>query len=182
MRSRVLVAAVTGLLGLALAGCGTGQGAPTSNTLSSIPGVNADGAGVAVRNARVPFAEGGYPAGGDAPVELTVVNTGTEPLRLVEQSSPAAGSVTVASVELVGVAPDGTGVGNQLRLPPGGLANATLTASGLVGALDGTVPLPVTLVFDNGAELDLELPTAPPEEPLPREPMILDEEAEAEGH
>lgn len=182
MRSRVLVAAASGLLGLALAGCGTGQGAPTSNTLSSIPGVNADDAGVAVRNARVPFAEAGYPAGGDAPVELTVVNTGTEPVRLVELSSPAAGSLTLAGVEYVGAPPDGIGTGSQLRLPPGGLANATLTATGLIESLDGTVPLPVVLVFDNGAQLALQLPTAPPDEPLPREPMILDEEAEGEGH
>lgn len=182
MIRRVLVAAASGLLGLVLAGCGTGQDAATKTVLSSIPGVDADASGVAVRNARIPFAEGGYPAGGTAPIEMSVVNTGTEPLQLLELSSPAASSVTMTAVSYVDVPraagdpPDG-GDQPQLMLPAGGLANLRLQAGGLAEELDATGPLPLLLSFDSGAVLELDVPTAPPDQPLPREPMELGEEA-----
>lgn len=181
MRSRVWVAATAtgGLLGLVLglAGCGTGQDAQTADTLSSIPGVNADDAGVAVRNVRVPFNRAGYPAGADAAVELSIVNNTQGPVQLVDLSSPAASSVTVAGTTRVGGSgtpgqpggPPNGGPGPQLLVEPGGLVEARLQVSGLTEGLDGTRPLPITLAFDNGATFMLEVPTAAPAEPLPRE-------------
>jgi hypothetical protein len=111
------------------------------------------------------------------------VNTGTEPVQLVDLSSPAAGSVTVANLEYVGgqpgagAPPDG-GTGPQLLLAPGDLANLTLRASGVTEPLNGTVPLPLVLTFDNGAALEMAVPTASPEEPQPRGSAVPDEAEE----
>jgi copper(I)-binding protein len=180
----VLTAVVSGLLAWALVGCGAGQTAATSQKLPTVPGVNAEAGGVAVRNATVAFQSGGYPAGGDAPVELALLNTTREPVRLVQLTSEAAGSVTLASAVRVGApagepTPTGGGQSGQvgdLRLAPGQLVNATLRLTGLTQPVNGTVSTPVELTFDNGAVLSLNVPMAPPLEPLPREPMTFDEE------
>lgn len=197
--ARMPVAAVSGLvLGLALAGCGAGQDAATSSARTSIPGVNADDQGVAIRNARVPFAPQGYPAGADAPVELSVINNGPEPVQLVDQSSPVAGTVTVVSAVPVGGStgpggeeppsgeqppggegPPNGGAGPQLLLAPGEAVTATLQVAGLREPLTGIGSLPLVLTFDNGAGFTLAVPSAPPSEPQPREPV---EPAEEEEH
>ena len=185
MRSRVLVGVASGLLGLALTGCGTGSDAATAANLTSAPGVSATDQAVAVRNAQVQFSPEGYPAGGDAPIELSVVNGGTEPVQLVDLSSPAAAEVTVTDVAYVGEqpgepgGPPNGGTAPELLLAPNGLADVTLLATGLTEPLDGLTVLPLELAFDNGAALSLELPVATPAEPLPREPLDLSEE---EGH
>lgn len=171
--------AASGLLGLALAGCGAGQDAASTRTLESVPGVNADAAGIAVRNAVVPFAAEGYPTGADAPLELSVVNQNDQPVRLVEASAEAVREVTVTSVVRVG----GTATPApaepaepELVVGPGEVVNATLQLTGLGTALDGTSAVPVTLTFDNGGELPLIVPVATPLEAQPREPMELEEE------
>lgn len=181
MRGRVLAVAASGLLGLAVAGCGAGQDAPTASNLSSVPGVNADDAGIGVRNVRVAFDPEGYPAGSAAPIELSIVNNGTDPVELVDLSSTAAEAVTVVSADQLGGQPPNGGAGPLLMLPPDGMVEAILLASGLAETLDGTVPLPLVLAFDNGAVFMLEVPTAPPMEAQPREPA--DPEAgETEDH
>jgi copper(I)-binding protein len=182
---RVLLATASGLLGLALAGCGAGLDAPTSQTLESVPGVDADVAGIAVRNALVPFAAGGYAPGEDAPLQLWVVNNNQEPVRLVAASAESVGSVTVTRAVQVGAPagpeaveptePAGT-AGPELAVAPGALVSATLQLTGLGQPLDGTALLPVTLTFDNGAAVSLEVSMAPPLDPQPREPMDLGEE------
>ncbi|MPZ27157.1 MAG: hypothetical protein GEV12_12290 [Micromonosporaceae bacterium] len=185
MTRRVLVAATIGLLlGLALAGCGAGSDAATSATRGSIPGVDADDLGVAIRNARVPFAPEGYAAGADARVELSVINNGIEPVQLVDLDSPAAGSVSVVSAAPVagtappaGDGPPNGGAGPQLLLAPGEAVTAVLQVAGLREPLDGTGSLPVVLTFDNGAGFTLNVPSAPPAEPLPREPAEPAEES-----
>lgn len=179
MTRRMLAVVASGLvLGLALAGCGAGPDAATSATRSSIPGVDADDLGIAIRNARVPFAPEGYPAGGDAPVELSVVNNGPEPVQLVDQSSPGAGPVTVVSAVPVGDStgpagngPPNGGAGPQLLLAPGEAVAATLQVTGLQAELTGTGSLPLVLTFDNGAGFMLNVPSTPPAELQPREPV-----------
>lgn len=183
MTRRLLVAAASGLLGFGLvgsglAGCGVGQDAATASTQSSIPGVNADRGGIAVRNAVVAAAPTGYARGDDAPITLSILNRGSEPVRLVSATSAIAASVAVVEAVRVGVTappePVAAG-GGELAVPPGALVSATLRASGLTEELDGTRPVPVALSFDNGAVLSLNVPTASPPEPLPREPMTFDE-------
>lgn len=163
-----------GLLGLLLAGCGVGQTAATAGDLPSVPGVSAGDAGVAVRNAYVEFSPDGYPLTGDAPIHLSIINNTTQEVRLTEATSAAAGAVTVQAVLRRGPATDtdaepgaADAAPVELALAPGELVTATLQAGGLDTPLDMLVTLPVTLSFDNGAVLGLELPMAPPREPLP---------------
>jgi copper(I)-binding protein len=174
-----MTVAVSGLLGLALAGCGAGLDAASSRTLESVPGVDADVAGIAVRNAMVLFEAEGYPAGADAPLELSIVNRNDQSVRLVEATAEAVRSVTVASVVRIG----GTATPApaepaepELVVGPGELVNATLQLTGIGQPLNGTSAVPVTLTFDNGAEIPLNVPLATPLEAQPREPMELEAE------
>lgn len=176
---RVLVAAAGGLLCLALAGCGAAQNAQTAQNRSAVAGVNSTEAGIAVRNATVPFSPEGYPAGGDAPIQMAMLNESNELVRLVEVTSPAAQSVTLAAVEPVrpvepvdpevpGAEEEPTGP-DELALAPGEFVTAIFQASELVVGLDGASTVPIELTFSNQTELSLVVPIAPPDEPLPRE-------------
>jgi copper(I)-binding protein len=171
---------VIGVLGaVALAGCGSGQGAATSLTRPSIPGVSADAAGIQVRNAVVPFDPEGYQQGGDAPVEFAIANAGEEPVRLVGLSSEGAASATVTSATPIGApapapaaSPEPTSApageaGAPLEVAPGEFIAVTLQLTGLRQPLNGTASIPVTLSFDNGVELPLAIPMATPLDPLP---------------
>lgn len=186
MRSRAWAAvAASGLLGLLLAGCGTGQAAPSAATLESVPGVGADQAGISVRNAMVPFAAEGYATGADAPLQLSIVNRNPEPVRLVEAAAELVQSVSVDSVVRVGAQPTATeppttsteppAAGPELVVEAGQLVTATLRLTGLGQPLTGTMAVPVTLTFDNGGVLTLNVPMAAPMEAQPREPMELEE-------
>jgi copper(I)-binding protein len=162
--TRGAAAAVAGLVGLALAGCGAGQDALTSRTVPSVPGVNVDAedGSVLVRNAVIVYRAGGYPVGGEAPVELHLINETPAPIRLVSASSDHA-----ASVEFQGT----------VEIPPGQMLTATLVLTRLTEPVrggDGSVP--VDLRFDNDVELSLQVPAAPPLEPVPRTPMTFEEE------
>jgi copper(I)-binding protein len=166
------------LSAFAVAGCGAGPDAQTSQIVPAIAGVNADAAGILVRNAVVPFAPEGYPLGGVAPVELSIANSGEEPVRLVQLSSEGAGSGTVTSATPIGVptpSPSG-GTGATVEIVPGELVAVTLELTGLRQGLDGTASIPVTLTFDNGAELPLAVPMAPPLNPLPPATPVVPEE------
>lgn len=165
MRNRTRGAAVVAaaLLGLGLAGCGAGLDAPTSEAVPVVPGVNvdADDGSVLVRNATVPYQPRGYRAGGQAPVEMRIVNPGTEPVRLVSASSEGATRVQVPS---------------QATFPPGEVTPLRLQLGGLRTAVDATGRIPLVLRFDNGVELSMQVPVAPPERPEERTPMDLEQE------
>ena len=101
--SRVLLVAVAVASTVVLAGCAAGQVAQTAYQANSATGATVTTNGIAIRDAQIAFpdaAEGTqtaavYRAGGTAPVEMHVINQGTQPDRLVSASSPVAGSVTV---------------------------------------------------------------------------------------
>ena len=149
------VAATVGVLALVLAGCGTGRDAPTSLDLPSVPGVNvsAEDESVLLRNAMVVFSLEGYPAGGDAPVELWLVNTTDETVRLVEVTADEAEAVSFDEIELA----------------PRGVVQTTFEVTGLARQVDFSDSLALTLVFDNDAEISTLVPMAPPMGDLPRE-------------
>lgn len=161
-RGAAVVAAV-GLLALVLAGCGAGRDAQTSLDLPSVPGVNvaADDGSVLVRNGAVVFSEDGYAAGEQAPVELWLVNTTDETVRLVEVTVEEAESVTFDEIELA----------------PASVVSTTLQATGLDQEFDFRHTLSLTLRFDNGAEISTPVPMAPPmDDRLPREPMTFEDD------
>ena len=91
-------AAVLGAV--ALAGCGSGQIAQTSEQVAAVGGVNGGSGSVLVRDAQIEFGEkiegaNVYARGADAPLKMSIVNTGPDGDRLVSATSPAAESVTV---------------------------------------------------------------------------------------
>jgi copper(I)-binding protein len=174
---RLLVAAMSGVLGLALAGCGAGQTAATSRDMSSAPGVAVTRDGIAVRNAHVEYSMTGYEAGADAPIQLVLLNETMEPVRLLQVSAPgAAATVTVTEAVQVGPAPADQQPAQpgetELELAPGALYAVTMQAGGLQQPLTGTGKLPLELTFDRGVVLTLTAPVAPPLDPLPRQEPI----------
>jgi periplasmic copper chaperone A len=173
VKIRVLLTAVV----VMLAGCGAGQDAQTARTAPSIAGVSADAGGIAVRNAVVEFSSAGYPAGAEAPVRFAVVNSNPGPVRLTQLASEGAASATLASATTIGgaSAPPDAGT-TELTLATNELVTVTVRLTGLTEELNGTSSVPLTLTFDNGAELPLVIPMATPEQPLPREPSVVEGE------
>lgn len=95
-------AALLGVLigALSLVGCGAGQITQTSSQVAAVDGANAGAGSIAVRNASIELGDesgGGnvYPRGADAPLRMSIANSGTVADRLVSASSPAAGSVEI---------------------------------------------------------------------------------------
>lgn len=179
---RVAVAATSGLLGLALIGCGATQNAATAHDRPSVPGVNVSDAGVSARNAIIEFSPEGYAVGENAPIQVALINDTNEPVRLVEVSSPAAQSVTVADATIVTLPQpdpadpdvadpqptDPAEAAQEIALGPQGFITATFELTGLTEELGLAAVTPLQLTFDNGAELSLMVPVAPPLAPQER--------------
>lgn len=95
---------------VAVAGCGAGQITQTSEQVAAVGGAHANAGPIAVRDVAIEFSEkaGGaptadvYPEGGDAPLTMTIVNTGATPDRLVSASSPVAESVQISGPTDIG--------------------------------------------------------------------------------
>ncbi|OLR90265.1 hypothetical protein BJP25_01805 [Actinokineospora bangkokensis] len=89
--------AVVGLgLALALAGCGAGQITQTDSMLPAVNGVEAGQGAVVLRDAAIAYPEGGsYKSGADAPLVLTIVNTGANADKLTSVTTPVAASATI---------------------------------------------------------------------------------------
>lgn len=180
-----VVGAAAATLGLALTGCGAGQVAQTAEVLPPVPGLNVDveapDGSIALRNVVVAYpGPEGYPLGEDATIELAIVNQTPGPVTLVAAGSDQAASVAVGAVaeqDPQGVVPTPTGTpgADVVEIPAAGYVSTTLLASGLTEALNGTNALPLTLTFDNGATVALDVPMATPLSPEPREPIDLDE-------
>lgn len=160
-RHGVAMIAAAGVLGLVLAGCGTGQDAPTSLDLPSVPGVNvaAEDDSILIRNAHVEFSQEPYPAGGEAPVRIWLVNQTPEPIRLVSVASVDDESGTFADVITDG----------EVEVLPAGIVETTLQLTNLRRTINGVVAVPLTLAFDNDVTLAIQITMAPADDALPRE-------------
>jgi copper(I)-binding protein len=102
-RTRAPLVVCALIAGVALAGCGAGQITQTSDQVAAVEGANAGTGHIALRNATIEFdapVHGAaiYPAGADAPLEMTIVNSGSEVDLLVAASSPIAASVQISGV------------------------------------------------------------------------------------
>jgi len=83
---------------LALTGCAAGQYAQTSMVSPSIDGTSGQVGGIAVRNAKIAYPDGGqYEQGADARVLFTVVNLSDQDDALTDVRSDAATGVTFAA-------------------------------------------------------------------------------------
>ena len=95
---RKIVPAVAVGLAALLVGCSSGQVTQTDSMEPAVNGNRGDVGDIALRDVVIAYPESGeYSAGDDAPLVLTIVNTGGTEDELVEVTSPAAGEV-----ELIG--------------------------------------------------------------------------------
>jgi hypothetical protein len=183
---------------LALAGCGAGQVAQTSRQVSAVGGANATVGTIAVRDAQIEFraeAHGGvaYARGQNAPLLMSIVNTGEAPDRLVSGSSPVASTVQISGnteipggqVLLVEGEPTASAEAAPTAVPAPGEAPATplaptptasagagrtaqIVLSGLQEDIRAGLTYPLVLTFERAGEVRLEVPvgnaTAPRED------------------
>jgi periplasmic copper chaperone A len=100
-RILVGVAVATGAL-LALGGCAAGQRAQTAEETPVVDGVVADAGAMALRAVAVaaPPSGGSYAKGGDAPLQLVIVNNSRNDDRLVRVTTPAAADVQLSPTTL----------------------------------------------------------------------------------
>lgn len=140
-RVAALVGAMIGAV--ALAGCGAGQISQTAEQVAAVNGANASAGSIDVRNALVEFntaAQGAviYPTGSSAPLQMSIVNTGQQPDRLLAASSPVA-----SNVEIIGNAEvPGGHVLVVEGAPAGAAASPTAEATGT--AIPTPTPAPAT--------------------------------------
>jgi hypothetical protein len=104
MRTRRVAqfAGAVSVAAVALTGCSAGQVAETALKNPSTYGVNADNAdsSVVLRGLAVTYGSTkGYPAGGNAPVELSLFNQTTQPVTVRITSQPPAGTDAKAGVQ-----------------------------------------------------------------------------------
>lgn len=110
----ILPALAAGLVALGIAGCGSGQVTQTDSIEPAVNGNQGNAGDVALRDVLVSYPpEGTYKAGDDAPLTLTIVNTGGTDDELTSVSSPAA-----AKVELIGRGALPARSGLQVVVPP----------------------------------------------------------------
>jgi copper(I)-binding protein len=136
MRTRPAAAAVViGAMtaAVALAGCGAGQITQTDTQVASVNGANAGAGAISARDATIEFsdvAKGAtvYPRGGSAPLQMSIVNAGTEGDRLISATSPVA-----ASVQIIGPAEIPAGHVVLIEGAPAGPAVPAAPAAGAPG-------------------------------------------------
>jgi len=136
---RTGVAAIGVVIGaLALAGCGAGQITQTSTQLSAVGGAQATVGPVAIRDAEFEYAPTDnasvYTRGANAPLKMSVVNSGAGDDRLVSASSPVATSVKVSGNAVV--------AGGRVLLVEGGPAAAPAPSAGASSSAEPTSSAP----------------------------------------
>ena len=174
-RAALVVGALIGAV--ALAGCGAGQVTQTASQVAAVEGGNATTGQIAVRNATIEFdgpVESGaiHPAGGEAPLEMSIVNTGAELDRLVGASSPVASSVQVSGVLRV---PGGQVL--SVEGAPAQLAAPQPTDPAAAGGTPGPTPGEASTPGEAAATPP---PTAPATTPAP-EPTAAESTAAGSG-
>jgi hypothetical protein len=157
----------------ALSGCGAGQVSQTASQASAVNGYSGQVGSILVRDASIAFAGQGtaaaiYRAGGTAPLDMTLVNQGSQPDKLISAASPIAGSVQVQGDAAIG-ADQTISVGNTDS--PGdanSLAARTIkiTLTGLKQDITAGSNYPVQLTFQRAGTLSAKLPVGYPSGPL----------------
>jgi copper(I)-binding protein len=160
---------------LVLVGCGAGQVAQTSAQVTATGGAHGAAGSVLVRDAAITFTgeiagDAVYRPGDDVPLQLTVVNQGTAPDRLVAVRSPVAAGASVVGDALL---PGGHVLVVGYDEP---IASATMpqqaeievTLTGVSVPIRSGLVYPVELVFERAGVLALELPVEVPDALPPR--------------
>jgi copper(I)-binding protein len=191
-RAPLVVSAL--IAGVALAGCGAGQITQTAEQVAAVEGANAGAGEIALRNATIEFdapVHGAaiYPAGTDAPLEMTIVNSGSEADRLIAASSPIAASVQISGVLQIpggqALAIEGAPASVAAPVPadaaatpepaPGGTPATTppaeeaepgaghIVLTGLSEEIQAGRSYPLVLTFERAGEVRFDVPVANPD-------------------
>lgn len=171
-RNAALVAVVLPAV-IGLSGCGAGQVSQTASQSSAVNGYSGQVGSVLVRDASIAFAGQAnaaaiYRAGGTAPLDMTLVNQGTQPDKLISAASPVAGSVQVQGDASIG-ADQTISVGNTDT--PGDASSLSartikVTLTGLKQDITAGANYPVQLTFQRAGTLTARLPVGYPTGPL----------------
>jgi copper(I)-binding protein len=158
-RAQLVIGAL--IAAVAVAGCGAGQVTQTSRQVSAVEGASATAGQIAIRNAMIEFDEAAHgavvhPAGGSAPLEMVIVNTGAEVDRLVAASSPVAESVQISGVLRI---PGGRSL--TVEGAPAALAAPSTGAAAPTAGAAPSTPAPA------GAPATTAPPTGTPAAPAP---------------
>ncbi len=109
-RSRVAVAALAAAGATLLAGCHAGQQAQTADQIPTIDGNYAQVGDLALRDVTIEYPEtGSWPRGGDARVELIVVNGSRQSDALVAVRSEIADGAELSATPAAGATPTASG-------------------------------------------------------------------------
>jgi copper(I)-binding protein len=177
------------IMAMALAGtlgaCGAGQQAPTSVQVTATGGTEGRVGSMIVRDAKIVFdppvpGDTVYKPGQDAPLQLTVINTGDEEDRLVEvRSSIATSSRIVGDAVVAGGQELVAGYNDpvaSITLP--GETDVNIALVGLTEPVRSGITYPVEFVFEREGVLPLMLPVEIPSDILP--PRARDDEPNPE--
>ena len=169
--AKVVLPAVLGLFAT-LTACGAGQVSQTADQASAVNGYTGNVGKIAVRNATIAFTGPGnadaiYRTGQAAPLDLSVVNTGAAPDKLLRIDSPIAASGVIQGDATIGggqtIMVGNTDQGSDAS----SLAARTLGVQ-LVGLKRDIVAgrnYPVTLTFQHAGVLNASLPVGSPTGP-----------------
>lgn len=110
---------------LGIVGCSAGQVAQTSEMPPAVNGNSGQAGDIMLRNVLVAFPENGepYKSGDDAPLLLSIVNTGTEDEELVGATSP------VGDIEMIGNPTIPAGTALQIVLPDENTSESATTTT-----------------------------------------------------
>lgn len=110
---------------LGIVGCSAGQVAQTSEMPPAVNGNSGQAGDIMLRNVLVAFPESGepYKSGDDAPLLLSIVNTGTEDEELVGATSP------VGDIEMIGNPTIPAGTALQIVLPDENTSESATTTT-----------------------------------------------------
>jgi hypothetical protein len=177
-RIAVLMALGAALLVLLVAsGCGSGQVAQTSQDVPTIPGVDASAGPIDLNDLLIPFRQGGYPASSDVPLVVRMYNNAEQPIELTQVTPADSGTMTVLPQRISLSQPGTAGSGNApltplvipaegtLQLIPG--SGPYLVADGIAATLPYTASVPVRFSFSTGDSVQVDIPMAPPPQPMP---------------
>ncbi len=178
LRSTLVGIALVGIAALSLSGCAAGQVTQTDAQVAAVNGANGDIGPIALRDVVLAYPGGedvfGYAAGDEAPLLVTIVNSGTQTDELVAVSTPAAGEVVVDGMTTI---PSGFVVSSpddaRTRGPSSaagtadrtlGIGELRIVLAELTGPIRPGLPTFVTFRFRDAGEVTLRVPIDAPAE------------------
>ncbi|MGH4021044.1 MAG: hypothetical protein ACRDT0_17830 [Pseudonocardiaceae bacterium] len=181
MRMRLAPAVLGAAVALAVSGCGAGLVAQTSEQLSAVNGASADIGTIALRDAVLAYPGGqgvvGYREGQNAPLLVTIANSGARADELVSVTTPVSPEVTVEGLTTIAGASSVSSIldeDNPLRTSspstapsrpfgrPGDGGELRIVLTDLRQPIRPGLPTSVTFRFREAGEVSLQVPVNAP--------------------